>query len=134
MKTNQEKPLDAKKEPAEFNLVIIYTYNAARKKGRDKQTHRCDLTALNYESSGMDITDLHPLEILFRKYLEEKLITYRATMYNNRPGTKQPVVFDVIIYQGTERWYCNRLNEFYDMSTGKSWKKVTQDQLEQKTA
>lgn len=111
------------RKPAEFTLLIDYTYAAARYKGKPQQTHRDDFTSAMFKARGMKINDMHPVAILYRKFLEEKLNTYRARIYDNRIAVnKDQLVFDLIIEKGVE--YLNRdwRDQYYDITNGTKWK------------
>ncbi|MCW5907329.1 MAG: hypothetical protein KIS94_05685 [Chitinophagales bacterium] len=119
MKENTKNTETPKKAYADFTLVIDYTYTAARKRGKARQTHRDDITALNYSGNGVAVDRLHPIAILYRKFLEEKPVTYRARIFDNRQCSKvRPIVFDVIFEKDIEHIYADRREEYYELSTG----------------
>jgi hypothetical protein len=116
------------KTPAEFTLLIQYTHNAARYKGKPQQTHRDDFTRMNFRNNGVKIDDMHPIAILYRKFLEEKMNTFRARIFDNRIGCKDQLVFDLIIEKGVEHLNRDYRDQYYDITNGTKW----QSPLEQK--
>ena len=108
-----------KKQYADFTLVITYTHKAAAKRGKPTQTHRDDLTRLNYIGKHMKVEGLHPLYVLYMKFLEEKPFAYAAKFFDNRREKGFQQVCHFVIDKGVQREYGNRLDEYFDMETGK---------------
>ncbi len=114
-----EKKAGSGKEYAPFSMVITWTYNVARKKGKPKQTYRDDITTLEFENNGVKVKGLHPIAILYKKYLLEKLSAYSVVIYDNRKPVASQVVFRQVIQNGVTHPYEDFREDYFDIQTGK---------------
>lgn len=124
----QTKPI-GKKDYAKFTLLITYTYPVARKKGKPSQTFRDDLVTLNYENDGMKVKGLHPVYLLHRMFLELKMQTYCATIFDNSKQGREAVVFKAIICEGQTMTHPDRRADYYDLETGYTFEFLISKQL-----
>lgn len=121
-KAESTMPAGAKKDYAKFSLLITYTYPVAKKKGKPSQTYRDDLVKVNYENDGMKVEGLHPVELLHRKFLEERMGIYCAVIFDNSKPKSESVIFKVIIHEGKQTIYRDARKEYFDLETGMSFK------------
>jgi len=109
----------AKKEYAEFTLVIYWTHTAAKSKGVKRNTLRDDITKLQYENRRIKVAGLHPLAILEKKFLEERHSISTALFYDNKKADGQQVVWKVVFDRDRRQHeYDDLRDEYYDLSTG----------------
>lgn len=106
------------KDYAEFSMRLTWTYPVAQAKGKKSQTCRDDITALQLENRGVKVKGLHPIEILYMHFLENKLSCYAVEIYNNRKPAGAQVVFKQVIERGIVRQYEDKRDDYYDIKTG----------------
>lgn len=116
MENNLKAQTSHEKKYCPFTLLINYTHRAARARGRKSQTHRYDYTAVKFQRDGIDISNMHPVEVLHRKYLMEKMVTYRARIFDNTKTHAKPL-FDVMIEDGVVYTNCDERDLYYSTGT-----------------
>ena len=114
------KPYQSNLGQAAFTLTVEYT----RESGKGKRTFRDDVTLQQYLNVGMpDVEQLHPLHVLYLKYLEERHVVASAILWDNsKPRGAEQILMKKGWIGTIERDFAaDRRSEYYNINTGKPW-------------
>lgn len=136
-KNTAQSPTEATqtKHYARFTMLGFYTPAVAKAKSRSKQTFRDDITRLQYGDSGMNLSDLHSLTVLWKKYVELKYLFKTVIFYDNflkrslSGGGKEQVVLKIVLDGTQEHFYGDKTFSNYVDSAGKPLKCPLNDML-----